>query len=78
MRDSIHKSKALPGKTWHRDGTTWCDPPERQLGELPKHNTSGSQPEMTLWVKDPGDADGCAAAAGSFVPDLAYRLIHGY
>lgn len=33
---------------------------------------------MTLWIKSPGEADGCAAAAGAFSPELAYKLIYGY
>jgi endoglucanase len=33
---------------------------------------------MTLWIKVPGEADGCLAPAGSFVPDAAYKLIYGY
>jgi endoglucanase len=30
-----------------------------------------------LWIKLPGEADGCAAGAGQFVPDLAYALATG-
>jgi endoglucanase len=33
--------------------------------------------EMALWLKAPGEADGCAAGAGQFSPDLAYRLATG-
>jgi endoglucanase len=32
---------------------------------------------MLLWIKNPGNADGCAGTAGVFSPDLAYKLIHG-
>ncbi len=60
------------------NGTLWCDPAGRKIGVAPHVNAAGSQPEMTLWVKSPGEADGCAAAAGTFVPDLAYKLIYGY
>jgi endoglucanase len=59
-------------------GTEWCDPAGRQIGVAPRVNAVGSQPAMTLWIKSPGEADGCAAAAGTFVPELAYKLIHGY
>ncbi|MFP5391889.1 MAG: glycoside hydrolase family 6 protein [Gammaproteobacteria bacterium] len=60
------------------NGTQWCDPAGRKIGVTPRFNAAGSQPEATLWIKAPGEADGCAAAAGSFVPDLAYKLIYGY
>lgn len=60
------------------NGTQWCDPAGRKIGVAPRVNAAGSQPEMTLWIKAPGEADGCAAAAGAFVPDLAYKLIYGY
>ncbi|HYD61637.1 MAG TPA: glycoside hydrolase family 6 protein [Noviherbaspirillum sp.] len=59
-------------------GSQWCDPPGRKLGATSRQHTDGSQPEMTLWIKMPGEADGCLAPAGSFVPDAAYKLIYGY
>lgn len=59
-------------------GSQWCDPPGRKLGTPSRQSTDGSQPEMTLWIKVPGEADGCLAPAGSFVPDAAYKLIFGY
>lgn len=59
-------------------GKEWCDPAGRKTGVAPRVRIFGSQPEMTLWIKSPGEADGCAAAAGTFVPELAYKMIHGY
>ncbi len=59
-------------------GTEWCDPAGRKIGKKPTRNGAGAQPEMTLWIKSPGEADGCAATAGTFAPDLAYKLIYGY
>lgn len=59
-------------------GSEWCDPAGRKIGVAPRVNPAGSQPEMALWIKAPGEADGCAAAAGAFVPELAYKLIYGY
>lgn len=59
-------------------GTEWCDPAGRKLGVSPYVNGAGLDPEMGLWIKAPGESDGCAGPAGSFVPDVAYRLIHGY
>jgi endoglucanase len=59
-------------------GSQWCDPPGRRLGAPSTMSPDVDGPEMTLWVKNPGDADGCAADAGVFVPELAYKLIYGY
>ncbi len=60
------------------DGKKWCDPAGRKLGVAPRVNPAGSAPEMTLWIKSPGESDGCAGPAGTFVPDLAYKMIYGY
>jgi endoglucanase len=60
------------------NGKLWCDPPGRKIGATPHVYSAGSQPEMTLWIKSPGESDGCAAAAGTFAPELAYKLIYGY
>lgn len=56
-------------------GNTWCDPAGRALGETPTVNTGNALVDAYLWVKDPGQSDGCAASAGAFDPDLAYALI---
>ena len=56
-------------------GNTWCDPSGRAIGELPTANTGNPLVDAYLWIKDPGQADGCAAAAGAFDPELAYALI---
>lgn len=55
----------------------WCDPAGRRIGLTSRVLTLGSGLEMKLWLKAPGEADGCAAGAGVFVPDLAYRLVTG-
>lgn len=60
------------------NGTQWCDPAGRKLGVAPRVNAAGSQPEMALWIKSPGESDGCAGPAGTFVPELAYKMIYGY
>lgn len=60
------------------NGTQWCDPAGRKLGVSPRVNPAGSTPEMVLWIKSPGESDGCAAPAGTFSPDLAYKMIYGY
>ncbi|HTJ69970.1 MAG TPA: glycoside hydrolase family 6 protein [Actinospica sp.] len=56
-------------------GNTWCDPAGRALGATPTANTGDPLVDAYLWVKDPGQADGCAASAGAFDPELAYALI---
>ena len=52
----------------------WCDPSGRALGADPTLATGDDAVDALLWVKPPGEADGCAAGAGQFVPDLAYAL----
>ena len=56
-------------------GNTWCDPAGRAIGQLPTADTGNPLVDAYLWVKDPGQADGCAAPAGAFDPELAYALI---
>jgi endoglucanase len=55
-------------------GSEWCDPSGRAIGRAPTTNTGESTVDAFVWAKPPGEADGCAAAAGTFVPDLAYQL----
>jgi len=52
----------------------FCDPPGRRLGAVPTADTGIGWVDAFLWVKNPGQADGCVAAAGTFVPGYAYRL----
>ncbi|MBS2966705.1 glycoside hydrolase family 6 protein [Actinocrinis puniceicyclus] len=56
-------------------GNPWCDPSGRALGQTPTANTGDSAVDAYLWVKPPGESDGCADAAGVFDPSLAYALI---
>ena len=62
----------------------WCNPPGRLLGGTSRVlSTSGTGLEAQLWVKTPGNSDGeCGSApttpAGTFDPELAYDLVHGY
>ncbi|MDP9416802.1 MAG: glycoside hydrolase family 6 protein, partial [Actinomycetota bacterium] len=55
-------------------GSEWCDPAGRGLGAYPTLNTGDAGIAGYLWIKPPGEADGCAAGAGQFVPSLAYEL----
>jgi endoglucanase len=54
----------------------WCadDNRDRRIGTYPTLNTGDPNIDGYLWVKPPGEADGCVYTAGSFVPDLAYSL----
>ncbi|MFF4805104.1 glycoside hydrolase family 6 protein [Streptomyces sp. NPDC001351] len=51
-----------------------CDPPGRRLGHTPTLDTGVYGVDAYLWVKPPGQADGCAATAGTFDAQYAYRL----
>jgi endoglucanase len=55
-------------------GSEWCDPAGRALGTPSTTDTGDSQITAFLWVKLPGEADGCIAPAGQFVPQRAYEL----
>jgi endoglucanase len=55
-------------------GSEWCDPAGRGTGVAPTTSTGESTVDAFVWAKPPGEADGCAAGAGTFVPDLAYQL----
>ncbi|MFD9129511.1 glycoside hydrolase family 6 protein [Kitasatospora sp. NPDC059571] len=55
-------------------GGAWCDPSGRSIGAYPTSSTGDAAIDAFLWIKPPGEADGCAAAAGTFVPDIAYQL----
>ncbi|MGW0822749.1 glycoside hydrolase family 6 protein [Streptomyces sp. NPDC002845] len=52
----------------------WCDPAGRKLGQPPTTNTGEARIDAYLWVKLPGEADGCKGAAGTFSPGYAYDL----
>ena len=56
------------------DGGEWCDPPGRAVGTSSTTETGDARIAAYLWVKLPGEADGCIAPAGQFVPDRAYEL----
>ncbi|MFB9338536.1 glycoside hydrolase family 6 protein, partial [Actinoplanes octamycinicus] len=57
----------------------WCgdDNTDRRIGNYPTTTTNDGNVDAFLWVKPPGEADGCRYAAGSFQPDLAYSLANG-
>jgi endoglucanase len=55
-------------------GSEWCDPAGRAIGTPSTDQTGDGQIAAFLWVKPPGEADGCIAGAGQFVPQRAYDL----
>jgi endoglucanase len=83
---SIDTSRNGNGPLLNNGSTVWCDPTTRKIGALPTLYPPGSQPELRLWVKLPGNTDGCATPSGStvpypagtFAPQIAYDLIFGY
>lgn len=52
----------------------WCDPDGRKLGRTPTLNTGEARIDGYLWVKLPGESDGCKGAPGTFTPSYAYDL----
>jgi endoglucanase len=52
----------------------WCDPPGRAIGTPSTADTGNALVDAFLWIKLPGEADGCIAGAGMFVPDRAVEL----
>jgi endoglucanase len=55
-------------------GSEWCDPEGRAIGTPSTNVTGDSMVDAFLWIKLPGEADGCIAGAGQFVPQRAYDL----
>ncbi|MEV5235959.1 glycoside hydrolase family 6 protein [Streptomyces pseudogriseolus] len=52
----------------------WCDPAGRALGRAPTLTTGEARIDAYLWVKLPGESDGCKGAPGTFSPSYAYDL----
>ncbi|MEU5997622.1 glycoside hydrolase family 6 protein [Streptomyces sp. NPDC047197] len=55
----------------------WCDPAGRGLGPNPTLRTGQARVDAYLWIKLPGESDGCKGAPGTFSPDYAYDLARG-
>lgn len=55
-------------------GDEWCDPKGRAIGTPSTTATGDAKVAAFLWVKLPGESDGCIAGAGRFVPERAYEL----
>ena len=55
-------------------GSQWCDPAGRAIGTPSTNQVADPILDAYLWIKLPGEADGCIAAAGQFVPQRAYDL----
>jgi endoglucanase len=52
----------------------WCDPAGRKIGRPPTLDTGEPGIDAYLWVKLPGESDGCKGAPGTFSPSYAYDL----
>lgn len=52
----------------------WCDPAGRKIGRPPTLNTGEPEIDAYLWVKLPGESDGCKGTPGTFSPSYAYDL----
>jgi endoglucanase len=52
----------------------YCDPPGRRLGTVPTAAPGPARVDAYLWLKPPGETDGCAASSGTFDPGIAYQL----
>ncbi|MEV1011886.1 glycoside hydrolase family 6 protein [Streptomyces sp. NPDC049881] len=59
------------------DGDAWCDPHGRLVGQNPTAATGSDRVDALLWIKRPGELDGCDGPAGQFSPDMAYELAGG-
>ena len=67
---------ALVDTSRNGNGTrsTWCDPTGAATGHRPTRAPGLDRIDAFAWVKAPGEADGCAAPAGTFLPQAAYEL----
>ncbi|CAL9323921.1 glycoside hydrolase family 6 protein [Streptomyces sp. SudanB52_2052] len=52
----------------------WCDPAGRKLGRTPTLSTGEPRIHAYLWVKLPGESDGCKGRPGTFTASYAYDL----
>ncbi|GGM13147.1 glucanase [Streptomyces fumigatiscleroticus] len=52
----------------------WCDPEGRKLGRPPTLATGQARIDAYLWVKLPGESDGCKGDPGTFTASYAYEL----
>ncbi|MEV5355893.1 glycoside hydrolase family 6 protein [Streptomyces sp. NPDC052693] len=52
----------------------WCDPAGRRLGRTPTLTTGEPRIDAYLWVKLPGESDGCKGRPGTFTASYAYDL----
>ncbi|MFC8520503.1 glycoside hydrolase family 6 protein [Streptomyces sp. NPDC057257] len=52
----------------------WCDPAGRKIGRAPTLATGQARIDAYLWVKLPGESDGCKGSPGTFSPSYAYAL----
>ena len=58
---------------------SWCNPPDRRLGQTPTTHTGHPHADAYLWVKHPGESDGSCAPgqppAGQWYASYARQLL---
>ena len=58
---------------------SWCNPPDRGLGQRSTANTTVPLLDAYLWVKTPGQSDGtCDAAGGARAWDYSLSTVRGW
>lgn len=63
-------------KRTYPDPQTWCNPPQRGLGEVPTTNTGNELADAFLWIKVPGESDGeCNRGLGAGAIDPEWGIV---
>jgi endoglucanase len=74
----VDTSRNGNGTALGSDPLTWCNPPNRALGQPPTTTTGDPQLDALLWIKNPGISDGACRSgeppAGRWWPDYALGL----
>lgn len=67
------------GTTIQGHHASWCNPPDRRLGQTPTTHTAYPHADAYLWVKHPGESDGSCAPgqppAGQWYANYARQLL---
>ena len=58
------------------DPYDWCDQQTAAIGQAPSFQTGWATVDAFVWLKVPGESDGCVGPAFSFVPEEALRMIN--
>ncbi|CAM5418172.1 Glucanase OS=Streptomyces glaucescens OX=1907 GN=SGLAU_12910 PE=3 SV=1 [Streptomyces glaucescens] len=65
------------------NGSDWAAGATPRAAASARPPGQGGGAEMLLWIKTPGESDGncgvgTGSTAGQFLPEVAYKMIHGY